>query len=104
MDATHVFAGIPVADYPAAAAWYERLFGRPADMHPHDREAVWRFTETGWIYVVEDPERAGRALVTLLVDDLAPLVEGLAERGLRSGPIDELPESSRRVAMADPEG
>ena len=31
------------------------------------------FTEVGWSYVVRDAERAGRALVTFLADDLEPL-------------------------------
>ena len=78
MRADHVFAGIPVADYAAARPWYERLAGRAPDMVPHDHEAVWQLTDTGWLYIVEDAERAGRALVTLLVTyvpwiTLAPL-------------------------------
>jgi hypothetical protein len=43
----HLFAGIPVADYGEAAAWYERLFGRPPDMRPHETEAVWRIAGGG---------------------------------------------------------
>ncbi len=30
----HVLAVIPVADFDAAHAWYERLIGRPADNLP----------------------------------------------------------------------
>ena len=71
MKAEHVFAGIPVSDYPAARAWYERLLGRPPDLLPHESEAAWQLNEGGWIYVVADAERAGRALVTFLVDDIA---------------------------------
>ena len=67
---THTFAGLPVADYTAAYAWYARLLGRPADMFPHDREAVWRLTPSCSVYVVQDPERAGRGLVALALDDL----------------------------------
>ncbi|HEY4429287.1 MAG TPA: hypothetical protein VGN08_13885 [Solirubrobacteraceae bacterium] len=33
---THLFAGISVADRDAAAAWYERLTGRPPDLIPND--------------------------------------------------------------------
>ena len=39
-------------------------------MFPHERECVWRLTPTSSIYVAEDPERAGSALVTLALDDL----------------------------------
>jgi hypothetical protein len=67
---THTFAGVAVADYSAAYDWYLRLFGRPADMFPHDREAVWRLTPNGSVYVVEDKERAGNGLVTMALGDL----------------------------------
>jgi catechol 2,3-dioxygenase-like lactoylglutathione lyase family enzyme len=104
MTATHVFAGIPVADYPAAVPWYERLFGRPADMHPHDSEAAWQLAGAGWVYVVQDPDRAGTALLTLLVDDIDAVLAGLAERGLEPGAVEELSNGVRKAAFADPEG
>ena len=46
--------GVRVADLEAAIAWYERFAGRPADLVPNDDEAAWRFTESGWIYLVRD--------------------------------------------------
>src|SRR5215208_4711438 len=82
MATTHLFAGIAVADYPAARAFYERLLGRAPDMLPHATEAAWQLTETGWLYVVEDADAAGHGRFTLLVDDLEAEVAGLAERGL----------------------
>jgi glyoxylase I family protein len=36
MSIDHVLAVIPVADFEAAHAWYERLFGRRADNLPED--------------------------------------------------------------------
>ena len=36
-----VIAGVPVADLHAEMGWYERLFGRPADIVPNDNEAMW---------------------------------------------------------------
>jgi hypothetical protein len=39
-------------------------------MFPHDSEAVWRLMPTSSVYVVQDAERAGHALLTLAVDDL----------------------------------
>jgi predicted enzyme related to lactoylglutathione lyase len=104
MANTELFAGIPVAGYPAMLAWYERLFGTAPDFFPHDREAVWKVVEHGWVYVVEDAERAGKALVTILVDDLEAQVRQLAERGLPTGPIETMPEGVRVVQIADPEG
>jgi catechol 2,3-dioxygenase-like lactoylglutathione lyase family enzyme len=100
MGATYVFAGIAVADYPAARAWYERLLGRAPDMLPHDAEAAWQLTDSGWIYVVADAERAGRALVTVLVDDL----DEITGNELAGGPVETVPGKFRRVAITDPEG
>jgi len=69
VDIRWFFAGVAVADYPSARAWYQRLMGRPPDFIPHEHEAVWQVIENAWIYVVADSERAGKALLTLMVDD-----------------------------------
>ena len=96
MDATHVFAGIPVADFDRAKRWYERLFGREADLVPHETEVAWQLTGNGWVYVVEDAERAGRALVTILVDDLDQITA--------DGERETVPGKYRNVVVTDPEG
>jgi catechol 2,3-dioxygenase-like lactoylglutathione lyase family enzyme len=79
---THTVAGLAVASYAAAYDWYSRLLGRPADMFPYDREAVWRLTPSGSIFLVEDPERAGTGIVTLALDDLDVHEKRLREGGL----------------------
>jgi catechol 2,3-dioxygenase-like lactoylglutathione lyase family enzyme len=81
MAITHTFAGLPVADYARAYDWYEHLLGR-ADMFPHESECVWQLTPTSSIYVVQDPQRAGSALVTLALDDLDAYERRLREVGL----------------------
>ncbi|HEY8770534.1 MAG TPA: VOC family protein [Thermoleophilaceae bacterium] len=104
MAFTEVFSGIAVADIGLARAWYERLMSRPADMLPNDNEAAWQLAGHGWIYLVGDRERAGKALVTLLVDDLDAQLAGLAERGLEAGPIETLGNGVRKATIADPDG
>jgi len=99
----HVFAGLPVSDIRASCAWYERLLGRPPDLVPHEKEAAWRLTDTGWIYVVEDAGRAGNALVTVLVEDIETHVAELAARGL-AAPIETMAGVGRKAALADPDG
>jgi predicted enzyme related to lactoylglutathione lyase len=100
----HVFTGIPVATYDAALVWYERLLGRPPDVIVKDNEAMWQVAETGWIYVVGDTNRAGNALLTLLVDNLEDHVAELTERGLATGATDTVPGVVRKAVMIDPEG
>jgi catechol 2,3-dioxygenase-like lactoylglutathione lyase family enzyme len=78
---THAFAGVAVSNYDTACVWYVRLFGREADMHPHEHEAVWRLTTSSSVYVVGDVERAGNGLLTLATDDLAGLANRLQADG-----------------------
>jgi predicted enzyme related to lactoylglutathione lyase len=104
MAVQHVFASIPVPDRDAAVAWYERFVGRSPDLIPNDDEAAWRLTETAWIYVIVDAGRAGSALHTLLVDDLDAFLAGLAERGLRCGPVETMDVGVRRTMISDPHG
>jgi hypothetical protein len=70
-----VFAGVPVADLGPALAWYERLLGRPADSAPNENEAVWHVADGASVYVVADADRAGNALLTLIVDGLEAHLE-----------------------------
>lgn len=99
-----VFAGIPVTDLDTARAWYERLTGEPPFMQPNDDEYVWRLEEHSWIYVVRDAERAGNALLTVIVDDLDAQVAGLAERGLTTLPIETMDNGVRTAEIRDPAG
>ena len=104
MAVTEFFAGVAVADFGVALAWYERLFGKPPDFFPHESEAVWRITEHAWVYVVADAERAGKALITILVEDLDDKAAELAARGVPVGPIDVMPGAARKLEITDPEG
>ena len=104
MSVTDSFAGVAVADFGAMRDWYERLFGREPDMSPHDREACWQVTDGGWVYVVEDGERVGGSLLTLLVDDLDAELAAIASRGIESAPVETIPGKARKATITDPEG
>ena len=65
-----LFAGIPVTDYTAALPWYEQFFGSRPLFLPNDIEAVWKVADHRYIYIVQEPGRAGNALVFSFVDDL----------------------------------
>lgn len=103
MKLTHAFAGVAVSDYAAAYEWYVRLFGREADLYPHDREAVWRLTASSSVYVVGDVERAGNCLLTLATDDLVSLANRLQADGLAftRGAAGDVPES---LTVSDDDG
>ena len=99
-----LFAGIPVADYAAALAWYERLLGSPPTFFPNDIEAVWELAEHRFVYIEHRPEHAGHAKHTLFVDDLDALVAQIAERGL--DPVERETSSNgvRKITYRDPDG
>src|SRR5512132_1809222 len=101
MRTTHLFAGVPVSDFDMAVAWYERLLGRPPDVLPHEREAMWHLVGEGSIYVVLDAQRAGSALVTLAVDDLADHPTEPGPGGMPTAVLDD-PDGNRIKLFEDP--
>ncbi len=105
MPITDVLAGLPVAKVDTALAWYERLFGRPADARPMDGLADWHFHHTGSVQLVEDAERAGGGLLTLTADDVQADVEAMRQRGVDIEQVDETTSDKVLfVSVADPEG
>ncbi len=99
-----LFAGIPVADYAAALAWYERLRGSPPAFLPNDIEAVWELAEHRYVYIVQRPEHAGHAVLLLFVDDLGALVAQIAARGLEPVEQEAYSNGVRKVTYRDPDG
>lgn len=99
-----LFASVPVSDLPAARVWYERLFGRDADLVPNENEVMWCVTGSGWLYVVRDPERAGRTVVTIAVSDLEQFIADLSGRGIVAGPIQAVGGAGRKANVADADG
>lgn len=77
-----MFAGVSVSGFAATYRWYARLFGRPADVFPRDGEAMWRLTTDTSVYVVDDVECAGNALLAFATDDLDGLANRLRADGL----------------------
>jgi len=99
-----LFVGIPVADFPTAVAWYERLWGRPADIVVNDDEVMWRMTEGGWLYVVRDAGRAGKALAAVAVPDLDAALAELEGRGMGGATTETVGEGAQKATFRDPEG
>jgi hypothetical protein len=101
----HLFTGIPVSARDIAGEWYERLFGRAPDLVPNEREAAWRLTDSGWVYIVVDPPRAGSSLNTVLVADLDTFLADLGRRGVQAGPVELLAGGRvRQAIVTDPDG
>ena len=103
MSFNSVMATVTGADFDDGVAWYERLFGRPADLRPMDSLAEWHFANAGVVQVTQDSDRGGSALMTLGVDDLETVVTELARRGLMAGKI-TTGVIARIATVVDPEG
>ncbi len=101
--APHLFAGLRVRDFEAARAWYERLLGEPT-FFPHLTEAVWTLADDRSVYVVEQPETAGRSVVTIFLDDLDAEVAAIAARGLEPDERETYANGVRKVLYRDPDG
>lgn len=104
MTVRYVFAGLAVRDLAAAAAWYERLLGRPPTFVPNETEAVWPLGATASLYVVVDAERAGGGILTLAVADLDAEIAQIAARGIAMGAVEEIPGAGRKSVGRDPDG
>ena len=99
-----LFAGIPVNDFAAALAWYQRLFGSPPTFFATETEAVWELADHRWVYIEQRPEHAGHAMHTILVGDLDARVAQIAERGLEPSKWETYPNDVRKATYRDPDG
>lgn len=107
MSALHpdqVLAVVAVSDIERSHGWYERLFGQTATNRPMSGLAEWRMTESGWLQVFEDPQRAGRSLANFAVSDLDAAVADIASRGIEVGEVVTANRGVRLHTIADPDG
>ncbi|MFG3600829.1 VOC family protein [Micromonospora chersina] len=99
-----LFAGLPVRDHRAAAAWYERLLGAPPSFLPNDSEAVWELAEHRYLFIEVRPEHAGHAMHTVFVDDFDARLAQIAERGLTPAERETYDNGVRKAVFRDPDG
>ncbi|SCK19422.1 VOC family protein [Streptomyces sp. WMMB 322] len=102
--ARELFAGVPVTDYASALPWYERFFGKEPAFLPNDIEAVWEVAEQRYVYIVEDRDRAGNALVLSFVDDLDERVAQIAGRGIEPAKRETYEGGVTKVSYRDADG
>jgi glyoxylase I family protein len=104
MSIEHVLAVVPVSNLERGDAWYEALFGRPADNRPMPSLVEWQVTAAGWVQLTVDTERAGSGLLNFAVDDLAATRDELATRGVDTGEIEAVSKGVELSATTDPDG
>jgi predicted enzyme related to lactoylglutathione lyase len=104
MDFNVLFSGVPVSDFKGARLWYESFFGRPADIVAHETEVMWKVSDGGWLYILQDGARAGKGIVTVAVSDIDAAVSSLQGRGVGIGPINPEGDAGRKAVTSDPDG
>lgn len=104
MSIEHVLSVVPVSDLDRSNAWYERLFGRPADNNPMPVLVEWQLVPGGWVQVFVDADRAGSGLVNFAVDELHAHVAAAAEQGLAPGAVEDVNKGVALSTLHDPDG
>lgn len=104
MTVNHVLAVVAVSDFDTSLDWYQQLFGTPATNVPMPGNlAEWRVTETGWLQVFCDAERAGTGMVNFAVADLDQRHADLHARGIDTEEIITVNKGVRLCSVNDPD-
>ncbi len=104
MEFTGVLSVLMVDDFPTAAAWYERFFGRGPDRRPMESCAEWQLATGGAVQVFGNAEAAGGSTVVLGVDDVDARVAEVAGRGIEMTASTTPNGAFRLATVADPAG
>jgi catechol 2,3-dioxygenase-like lactoylglutathione lyase family enzyme len=104
MNVDGAFTGLAVTDLAAGRDFYERLFGKPADIEVAVDEVMWRLSESAWLYIVVDTARAGSGLAALAVSDLTVTLAELEDRGITPVSVEQVGPGARKATMRDPDG
>lgn len=103
MRVHRLFAVVCVSDLERSVEWYGRLFGRDADARPMDGLAEWHHGEGSGLQLVQDAEKAGRSLLTVVTPSLLGARRDLSARRLDLGPSLE-GDFGVLAQMSDPDG
>ncbi len=64
---------------------------------------MWKIGEGAYLYVVADPERAGRSLAAMAVSELDQTITEMEGRGITFAQIENVGEA-RKATVLDPDG
>lgn len=101
-----LYSVMAVSDRARALAWFEALFGRPAD-EVVGGECLWQVGVDAWIVVDDRDEladRVGTATVTMGVTDLDTILARLTAHGIAHEPVETYGNGVRHVVVPDPDG
>jgi len=104
MAATSIVAVAATSDFASARSWYSRVLERGPDLEPVDGVAEWQITDSGWLQLVSDPERAGKSALRIGVTNLAAQIAKLNDAGIPTGAPVVIADMVTVLDIADPDG
>lgn len=102
MAITSIFANISCADLARSTSWYATLFGREPDQTPMAGLAEWYVGPAGF-QLYQDPGKAGRGTVTIIVEDVRQEHQRLSAEGFEPGAV-QAADYTTITQMRDPDG
>jgi catechol 2,3-dioxygenase-like lactoylglutathione lyase family enzyme len=99
-----IAAVVAARDFQAARSWYSRVLGREPDLEPIDDVAEWQITDSSWLQLVTDADRAGKSMVRFGVRDLVTQVETLNDAGIATSAPVVIADMVVVVDIPDPDG
>lgn len=106
MDVGKVFVSVNAADFAGLSEWWATLLERRWDREPMPSCHEWDLAGCALFQVLDSPDKAGQAVVTLHVGDLNAHVERLRSAGVDvpdPASVDGF-DSLMLCQFADPEG
>lgn len=70
----------------------------------HDTEEAWELAQNRSIAVEEQPENAGHGAVSVFVDDLDAVIDGIVGRGIEPTKREGYGNGVRKVTFRHPDG
>lgn len=102
LQASAVLAALPSSNMSRTEAFFERLIGRPVDERPMPVLAQWSWGSST-LQIVDDAQRAGGGLATIIVPDMRAALDGARARGVSIDSSDGTVVASVAV-IEDPDG
>lgn len=103
LNVRSIYAAMPSSDMSRSESFYEALIGRPADSRPMPVLTQWEWNDEIVLQIVDDAQRAGGGLATVIVSNMTEATAGLRARGI-SVEAAEGSVVAEVAVLADPDG
>ena len=103
MEIQGLYAAMFVKNIASSSQFYSSVLGREPDDRPTDTLIQWRGFGSAGIQLFQDPSKAGKSIMTLVVRDLAATKSVLDAQRIKIGPIQQ-GDFGKIAHVTDPDG